>query len=117
MWKGSLSRVLESTWSPLDNVYVLDVLEFMNTLGHDQLGAFGVIMLCLFILFCLNSVVAVVYGDFFIRYFKLEERFPYLARFIEIRRKFQHLYLITNIIFIIMALLVIMYVNWIILLR
>ena len=57
------------------------------------------------------SVMAVVYGDYLINYLKLEEKYPRLARFIQIRRKFQHFYLFIDFSLLIVLLFGQMYIN------
>lgn len=85
--------------------------EFLSTLSTEQIGALGHLWIFFFILMCLFSLISVFYGDWLIRYFKLEEKLPKLARFIQLRRKFQHYYLILNFICIILALLLLISVN------
>ena len=86
--------------------------EFLSTLSTEQIGALGHLWIFFFILMCLFSLISVFYGDWLIRYFKLEEKLPKLARFIQLRRKFQHYYLILNFICIILALLLLISLNF-----
>ena len=41
----------------------------------------------IFIFSCLISVVSIFYGDFLIKYFNLEEKFPKIAKFIQLKKK------------------------------
>ena len=65
----------------------------------------------LFILFSLISIISIFYGEKLIIFFDLENRFPKLAKFIQIRRKFQQYYLLMNIGLIIIVLVIIIYIN------
>lgn len=64
--------------------------EFLKTLTRLELFAF--ISLCFnsVILNALISIVFILYGDFLIRYFNLENKYPKLAKFISFRRKLQN---------------------------
>ena len=48
-------------------------------------------------------------------YYKLEEKYPRLAKWIKLRRKFQHYYIGLNILLISVTLLFVLYVNYTIL--
>jgi hypothetical protein len=85
--------------------------DYLSTLTLVQTGALVHIILSLFIFFCLFSIIGIFYGETLIRYFNLEEKYPKLARFIQLRRKFQQYYFILNIFLIFIALSSIIYVN------
>jgi hypothetical protein len=85
--------------------------DYLSTLTLMQTGALVHIILSIFILFCLFTIIGIFYGDILIKYFILEEKYPKLAKFIQIRRKFQQYYLLLNILLIFIALLSIIYVN------
>ena len=89
--------------------------ELLSSLSIEQQGAISHLLLAVFMLLCLFSIISILYGDFLIRKFNLEGKYPKLAKFIEIRRKFQHFYLVMNFTFIILVLIVIIYVNYIVL--
>jgi len=80
----------------------------LNTL---EIGAIVHISGSLFILFSLVSIISIIFGDELLLYFNLENKYPKLARFIQIRRKFRYYYLIWNFLLIILVLLTIIYVN------
>lgn len=84
---------------------------FYGQLSLDQIAAISHLFIAIFILLCLTSVIAVIYGDFLLNYLKLEEKYPRLGRFIAIRRKFQHFYLFVNLFLIIAILLYVIYVD------
>jgi hypothetical protein len=58
----------------------------------------------------LISIVFIFYGEFLIKYFNLEKRYPKLAKFIQLRRKFQHFFFIYNVLWILLILLAQVYV-------
>lgn len=85
--------------------------EILSTLTVTELGALGHLLAAIFILLCLSSIIAIIYGDFLINYFKMEDKFPKLAKYIQLRRKFQQYYLFLNLIQIIFILFLIIYIN------
>src|SRR5207249_10432877 len=90
---------------------------YLSSLPLEKVGALGHILISLAILSSLVSVVFIFYGDSFILYYKIETKFPKLAKFIQLRRKFQHYYIVVNISMIVLALFLIIYVNLIVLLN
>lgn len=85
--------------------------EYLSTLPLEKVGALAHILLCIAILWSIASIVFIFYGDILIRYYKLEERFPKLAKFIQLRRKFQQYYFVIDVSLMVIALLSIIYVN------
>jgi hypothetical protein len=85
--------------------------DYLSTLTLAQTGALVHIIVSLFIFFCLFTIIGIFYGDTLIRYLNLEEKYPKLARFIQLRRKFQQYYFILNMFLIFIALSSIIYVN------
>ena len=93
-----LLQVLESNvFSPIVD-YFKQLNEFLSGLTLEQHACF-VNGLGFFLVFLtLNSLVSAYLGNKLIQYFKLDLRFPRLAKIIEYRIKFQNYYLIFNII-------------------
>jgi hypothetical protein len=60
--------------------------------------------------------VLIFLGDYFINYFNLEEKYPKIANFIKVRRKFQNYYISIIVIIIVFVLLTIIYINFLLLL-
>jgi uncharacterized alkaline shock family protein YloU len=90
----------------------LDPLQsFFDGLNYEQNLAIVHISGSMFILFSLISIISIFYGDKLIIFFDLENRFPKIAKFIQIRRKFQQYYLIINIGLIFIVLLIMIYIN------
>ena len=97
----------------LDNAF--QFRDFFGSYTTAELGAIGHIFACIFIFGCLFDITVAYYSDFLIIYFKLEEKYPLLAKWVKLRRKFQHYYIGLNIFLIAIALLFVIYVNWVVL--
>jgi Fe2+ transport system protein B len=91
--------------------YLDSLQSFFDGLNYEQNLAIVHISGSMFILFSLINIVSIFYGDKLIIFFNLENRFPKIAKFIQIRRKLQQYYLIINIGLIIIVLLIIIYIN------
>jgi len=85
--------------------------DFLSTLTTAQVGSLAHILICIVISISLFSLTSVFLGDTLIRYLNLEAKYPKLARFIQIRRKFQIYYFVINVILIIISILAILYLN------
>ena len=68
----------------------LATLDLIHTLNMVHILA----SMCLF--FTLLSMVTIYYGDYLIQYFRLETKYPKLAKWIKIRRQLQHYSLMWN---------------------
>jgi hypothetical protein len=83
--------------------YIFDIInlysDFLNTLTVVQKGALGHLLAAIFLLFCFTTIITIFYGETLIKYFEIEKRFPKIARFIEIRRKFQQYYFFIKYLF------------------
>lgn len=99
--------------------YIFDIInqysDFLNTLTVIQKGALGHLLAAIFLLFCFTTIITIFYGETLIKYFEIEKRFPKIARFIEIRRKFQQYYFLLNTCLILSTLFLIIYVNSVVL--
>ena len=91
--------------------YFDSLQSFFDGLNYEQNLAVVHISGSMFILFGLISIISIIYGEKLIIFFDLENRFPKIAKFIQIRRKFQQYYLIMNIVLIIIVLLIIICIN------
>lgn len=101
----------EGSWLNFIKDYIDNLYVFFGQLSGEQIAAIAHFLSALVMLFCLMSVMAVIYGDYLINYLKLEEKYPRLARFIQIRRKFQHFYLFIDFSLLIVLLFGQMYIN------
>jgi hypothetical protein len=97
------SSVLEDFWGKFN--------DFLSNASTAELGAVGHISASVVVLFCLWSIVTIFYGETLIIKFNLEERFPRLTKFIQLRRKFQHYYFLYNVLFIVLILSYVIYIN------
>jgi len=100
---GSMNNFIGSYFDFLNN--------FLSNLTLLQKGAVAHIIASIFIIFCLFSILCAVFGDFLITYFKLEEKWPKLAKWVQLRIKLQYTYIVANAIFILLTLGYIIYVN------
>jgi hypothetical protein len=71
----------------------------------------------IFIFTCVVSILFAISGNYLINKFSLEQNFPKLKTIIELRVKFQNYYVIINSIFILLAVLSLIFVNTITLLN
>jgi hypothetical protein len=84
----------------LPNNYTFDVSNLYKNISNDQLGGIGLIFFSQVILASAISIVFVFFGEYLIQRYNLEVKYPKLAKFIQLRRKFQKYYLILNILYI-----------------
>ena len=85
----------------IDSNIFNELNNYISSLGPYDTLLFMHICGSIIILFCLFSILSIFYGEFFIIKFSLESRYPKLAKFIQLRRKFQQYYLFLNFILII----------------
>ena len=90
-----------------------DFQEYLSTLSTVQICLLFNIIGIIFVTFCLITIFLSFYGNFFMDKFSLEERFPKLARFIRLRRTFLHFYILTNLLYITIVLIFMMYINYV----
>jgi hypothetical protein len=76
-------------FQPFDSLQQLfSVLNFEEMVAFTHLsGAIGILL-------CLISLVTVFYSEKLIIYYKIEEKYPKIGKFIQLRRKFQNYYFI-----------------------
>jgi hypothetical protein len=68
--------------------------------------AFSFLLLNQIILSSVISIIYIFYGDYLLKKFKIEQKYPKLAKVIELRRKFQSYYLLISIGWIISSVLI-----------
>jgi hypothetical protein len=86
--------------------------EFLSTLSMEQLCFVINITSSLFILSCVFSIFCAQCGNYLIDKFNLESKFPRLSKFIKLRVKFQHYYILINLLLITLTLFFIIHVNY-----
>jgi hypothetical protein len=90
--------------------------QYFDSLTTIQKGALAHILFCIGLLFCIFDILLAYYSDKIIIYFKLETKYPKLAKYIQLRRKFQNYYIKFNFILIIVLVLFVLCENILILL-
>ena len=70
-----------------------ELQSFLDSLRKEELLAFSGLLLNSLVLSHVVSIILVLYGDYLIKRFDLEHKYPKLAKFIEVRRKLQNYYL------------------------
>ncbi|KAH8836184.1 LAGLIDADG endonuclease, partial (mitochondrion) [Drechmeria coniospora] len=68
---------------------------------------------CIFILTCLITILFAIYGNILIDKLNLEEKYPKLASFIKLRVKLLHIYVFINTLLILIALVLMVIINFI----
>lgn len=84
---------------------------FLQSLTFEQLGALAHFLSSLVVFICLLNLLSVIYGEYIIRILKLESRFIWLAKIIQLRRKFQLYYMLVFFTVCFINLIGIMYID------
>ena len=89
----------------MENIYKIfsAYQDFLHSLTPEQFYGVLHIVTGSFILMCMFNIISAQFGIFIINYFKITEKYPKLAKIIELRNKFQRYYFIFNCIMIILA--------------
>jgi hypothetical protein len=87
-----LSKSGGSGNSTTSSFFMNNYNDYLSSLTFEQSFAIVHILGAVVIFISLISLFSVVYGNMLIDYFQLEKRWPKLARFINLRRKFQLYY-------------------------
>ena len=90
-------------------------LNYLTTLSLEQSFALVHVLFLIAILIALFNLASVFYGESLIQVFKIEIRFPKLAKIINIRRKFQQYYFGWNLFIIFSIIISLLYFNFIVL--
>jgi hypothetical protein len=92
--KNELSKIIDAI-SSNRNQFINDLSEmiarykdFLSSLTLEQLLPFLNILGLIVITSCLISIAMIFYGDYIIKYFELEKRYPKMAKIIRLRIKF-----------------------------
>lgn len=79
--------------------------DFINSLDPIEMLAFSGLLLNSLVLNSTISIILILYGEYLIKRFNLENRFPKIAKFIQIRSKLQNFFLKVNIFWIFIGVL------------
>ena len=71
----------------------------MSFMSSEQLGCLANAIGFVAVLLAFTSIVFILFGDYLIRIFKLETRYPRLAKYIIFRQKVNNYFLVYNIVF------------------
>ena len=85
--------------------------KFMDSLSDEELLSMCHISFLVGLLIICYNIVMIFYGDYIIKYFSLEIKFPKIASFIKLRRKFQLYYMTINIIIMILIIIILLIFN------
>ncbi len=111
-----------SNFIPEDSLMNLDWIlkspkdwrDFFNSLSVEEMAAYTHMLIAFTILLCLYSIVSILFGDFLINKFKLEDKHPLLARLLHYRSKVQNYSIMWNIIIISLLCIGMLCVNYMI---
>ena len=85
---------------------------FISHISFEQLWAVCNILSSLFILILLLNIISIIYSDYLLTYFKIEEKYPKIGKWIKYRRVWQHYYLIFNLLLIIFTTIAVIFINY-----
>lgn len=83
-----------------------DFWDYIDALGPMEKIAFSFLLLNQIIISSVISIIYIFYGDYLLKKFNIEQKYPKLAKVIELRRKFQSYYLLISIGWIISSVLI-----------
>jgi hypothetical protein len=81
----------------LSDFSIEKLYNFLDSLTLLEESAFLHLLVFIVIICCLISIISALFGNEFIQYFKLEEKYPKLSIYFKLRTKFQKYYLAWNI--------------------
>lgn len=94
----------------LDN-FIENFNSILSNLSTAQIGALGHILLAIGIYYSAVNIGTAFYGDKILFYFKLEDKYPRLAKLIKYRRVYQQYNIALNLVIIICIAVYIVFVN------
>ena len=103
--KEKLDKIIEElTKSSFINVN-FNFDEILSSLSREELLALGSLLFNSLIFSYTITIITIIYGDYLIKRFDLENKYPKLAKFIQLRKKLQRYYLKISFIAIFMCVL------------
>lgn len=87
------------------------IISYINNLNFFQTLAFTHLSAIIFIFLSLNSLIALYFGDYLINRFNIEDKYPRIYKFIQLRRKFQVYFLIKDLTIIYITLILLAFIN------
>ena len=106
---NQIDETLRSSIINLD--FFNSIISYINNLNFIQTLAFTHISAIIFIFLSLNSLIALYFGNSLINKFNIDNKYPKIYKFIELRRKFQVYYLIKDLTIIYLILILLTFIN------
>jgi hypothetical protein len=100
---NNISQLLLNNWNDFPSLFA--------KLSSAQQGALAHIFSSLAVYYSAMNIASAYYGDKLIEYFKLETKYPRLARWIQYRRTYQHYNVALNLILILFISGYVIYAN------
>ena len=85
--------------------------EFLSTLSLEQIACLANAIGFITIFFIINSIITTLFGSYLIDFFKLDVKFPKLAKILTLRKKVSNFYVTYNIIFLYLLIISLILVN------
>lgn len=101
--KSIIMNPLAESFNCLDSIY--------SSFTTPQLILYVHLSGLVLVIICFISILFIIYGDYLINYFKLEDRYPTLGKYIKFKKVFKQYYLFKNFFIIIVTLLAIIYLD------
>ena len=105
-----LQKILEEMKKSSNN-FLSDFYEYLDSLTFLQESALLHVLLFSILIISVFNILSVLFGNEIIKYFNIEERFPWLGLFFRLRIKFQRYYLIWNVFLLLFVCVLGIYVN------
>jgi flagellar basal body-associated protein FliL len=102
-------------YQPKFNFDLTNLYSYLETLQLNELSALFHILVLLVLLISAIDILVVFFGNEIIIYLELEKKYSRLAKFIQLRRKFQRYYILFNLFLMILVCLLAIIVNIIVL--
>lgn len=97
------------------NILIENYKGFLSTLELEQILSLMNLLGLIVILFCSISIVVVIYSDYLIKYlnnyFNIENKYPWIWKFIQLRQKFQWYFLRLDFFILFSTLMLLFYYN------
>jgi len=95
--------------------YISDIFDsfqkFFDSLNFEQTLAITHISGSILIIISLLSIITILCGDYLVKYFNLENKYPKIVRFIRFRRNVKNIEIFLTLIIIFIVLFTIIYIN------
>jgi hypothetical protein len=106
-----LDKIKKSGGGNNSNYTINEISNFLSSLTFEQTVAIVHIFGFIVIIISLISLFTVFYGNKLIDYFQLENKLPKIARFIQLRRKFQMYYSLLDFVLILIVISIMFYID------